>query len=40
MKYEKYKINSNHIQQWIKKIIKFGDTEIAEYEFHQYKSPI
>ena len=23
-----------------KKIIKFDDTEIEEYEFHQYKSPI
>ena len=23
-----------------KKIIKYGDTEIEEYEFHQYKSPI
>ena len=23
-----------------KKIIKFDDTEIKEYEFHQYKSPI
>ena len=23
-----------------KKIIKFNDTEIEEYEFHQYKSPI
>ena len=23
-----------------KKIIKFGDTEIEEYEFHKYKSPI
>ena len=22
------------------KIIKFDDTEIQEYEFHQYKSPI
>ena len=23
-----------------RKIIKFDDTEIEEYEFHQYKSPI
>ena len=23
-----------------KKIIKFDDTEIDEYKFHQYKSPI
>ena len=23
-----------------KKIIKFDDTEIEEFEFHQYKSPI
>ena len=23
-----------------KKFIKFDDTEIEEYEFHQYKSPI
>ena len=23
-----------------KKIIKFDDTEIKEYKFHQYKSPI
>ena len=23
-----------------KKIIKFDDTDIEEYEFHQYKSPI
>ena len=23
-----------------KKIIKFDDTEIEEYKFHQYKSPI
>ena len=23
-----------------KNIIKFGDTEIEEYKFHQYKSPI
>ena len=23
-----------------KKIRKFGETEIKEYEFHQYKSPI
>ena len=23
-----------------KKIIKFDDTEIQEYEFHQYKNPI
>ena len=23
-----------------KKIIKFNDTEIEEYKFHQYKSPI
>ena len=23
-----------------KKIIKFDDTEIEEYDFHQYKSPI
>ena len=24
----------------MKKIIKFDDTEIEEYKFHQYKSPI
>ena len=24
----------------VKKIIKFDDTEIEEYDFHQFKSPI
>ena len=23
-----------------RKVIKFGDTEIEEYEFHQHKSPV
>ena len=26
--------------KYIKKIIKFNDTENREYKFHQYKSPI
>ena len=28
------------MENWRKKIVKFGDTEIEKHEFHQYKRPI